>query len=161
MTILALDQASRTSGYSIFCDDKLIDSGTFTFTSDDMAKRLVGIRNKVNELIDKYCIEKLILEDIQLQNNVGSNVATYKALAEVIGVITELAAERKLPYELVYSSTWKSELKIKGRTRPEQKRNAQIYVFENFGINVSQDESDAICIGSYYTQKNKSAFSWD
>lgn len=161
MTILALDQASRTSGYSVFCDDKLIDSGTFTFTSDDMAKRLVGIRNKVNELIDKYCIEKLILEDIQLQNNVGSNVATYKALAEVIGVITELAAERKLPYELVYSSTWKSELNIKGRTRPEQKRNAQVYVFENFGANVSQDESDAICIGSYYTKKNKSAFSWD
>lgn len=64
MTILALDQASRTSGYSVFCDDKLIDSGIFTFTSDDMAKRLVGIRNKVNELIDKYCIEKLILEDI-------------------------------------------------------------------------------------------------
>lgn len=161
MTILALDQASRTSGYSVFCDDKLIDSGTFTFTSDDMAKRLVGIRNKVSELIDKYCIEKLILEDIQLQNNVGSNVTTYKALAEVIGVLTELAAERKLPYELVYSSTWKSELKIKGRTRPEQKRNAQVYVFENFGVNVSQDESDAICIGSYYTQKNKSAFSWD
>lgn len=161
MTILALDQASRTSGYSVFCDGKLIDSGTFTFTSDDMAKRLMGIRNKVNELIDKYCIEKLVLEDIQLQNNVGSNVATYKALAEVIGVITELAAEKKLPYELVYSSTWKSELKIKGRTRPEQKRNAQVYVFENFGANVSQDESDAICIGSYYTQKNKSAFSWD
>ena len=91
----------------------------------------------------------------------GSNVTTYKALAEVIGVLTELAAERKLPYELVYSSTWKSELKIKGRTRPEQKRNAQVYVFENFGVNVSQDESDAICIGSYYTQKNKSAFSWD
>lgn len=161
MTILALDQASRTSGYSVFCDGKLIDSGTFTFTSDDMAKRLMGIRNKVNELIDKYCIEKLVLEDIQLQNNVGSNVATYKVLAEVIGVITELAAEKKLPYELVYSSTWKSELKIKGRTRPEQKRNAQVYVFENFGANVSQDESDAICIGACYTQKNKSAFSWD
>jgi hypothetical protein len=42
----------------------------------------------------------------------------------VIGVITELIAEKKLPYELVYSSTWKSELKIKGRSREEQKRNA-------------------------------------
>jgi hypothetical protein len=49
---------------------------------------------------------------------------TYKALAEVIGVIIELAAEKKLPYELVHSSSWKSELGIKGRTRPDQKRNA-------------------------------------
>jgi Holliday junction resolvasome RuvABC endonuclease subunit len=64
MTILALDQASRTSGYSVFCDDQLIDTGTFTFTSDDMAKRLMAIRKKVEELINEYCIEKLILEDI-------------------------------------------------------------------------------------------------
>ena len=161
MTILALDQASRTSGYSVFCDDQLIDSGTFTFTSDDMAKRLMAIRKKVEELINEYCIEKLILEDIQLQNNVASNVVTYKALAEVIGVIIELAAEKKLSYELVHSSSWKSELGIKGRTRPDQKRNAQVYVFETYGRNVSQDESDAICIGSYYINKNKSALNWD
>ena len=161
MTILALDQASRTSGYSVFCDNQLIDSGTFTFTSTDMAKRLVSIRNKVEELINEFHIEKVILEDIQLQNTVGNNVSTYKALAEVIGVITELITEKKLPYELVYSSTWKSELKIKGRSREEQKRNAQIYVFETYGRNVSQDESDAICIGAYYTKKNTSAFSWN
>lgn len=161
MTILALDQASRTSGYAVFCDNQLIDSGTFTFTSDDMAKRLMGIRNKVNELINKFNIEKIILEDIQLQNNVSSNVVTYKTLAEVIGVIIELCAELKLPYELIHSSSWKSSLNIKGRTRPEQKRNAQVYVFENFGQNVSQDESDAICIGAHYTKKNMSTFSWD
>jgi Holliday junction resolvasome RuvABC endonuclease subunit len=84
-----------------------------------MAKRLMGIRNKVNELINKFNIEKVILEDIQLQNNVSSNVVTYKTLAEVIGVITELCAELKLPYELIHSSSWKSSLNIKGRTRPE------------------------------------------
>lgn len=161
MTILALDQASRTSGYSIFCDDQLIDSGTFTFSSEDMAKRLMGIREAVAELIDKYCVEKIVLEDIQLQKNVGSNVATYKALAEVIGVITELAAEKKLPYELIYSSSWKSGLNIQGRTRPEQKKSAQNYVLTTYGKKVSQDESDAICIGSYYTQNNKPVFTWD
>jgi Holliday junction resolvasome RuvABC endonuclease subunit len=42
----------------------LIDSGTFTFTSTDMAKRLVSIRNKVEELINEFHIEKVILEDI-------------------------------------------------------------------------------------------------
>ena len=47
MTILALDQASRTSGYAVFCDDQLIDSGKFTFEDTDIAKRLMKIRNKV------------------------------------------------------------------------------------------------------------------
>ena len=140
---------------------ELIDSGKFTYEDADLAERLVKIRKKVETLIDYFHIEKIILEDIQLQNNVGSNVVTYKALAEVIGVLTELAAERKLPYELVSSSSWKSSLQIKGKTRPEQKRNAQQYVINTYGKKVTQDESDAICIGSHYTKLNKSAFNWD
>ena len=161
MTILALDQASRTSGYAVFCDDQLIDSGKFTFEDADIAKRLMKIRNKVEELINKFCIEKIILEDIQCQGNVVNNLETFKILAEVIGVLTELAAEKNLPYELVYSTVWKSTLQIKGRTRPEQKKNAQQYVLNTYGKKVTQDESDAICIGAHYTKKNMSAFSWD
>lgn len=161
MTILALDQASRTSGYAVFCDDQLIDSGKFTFEDTDIAKRLMKIRNKVEELINEFCIEKIILEDIQCQGNVVNNLETFKILAEVIGVLTELAAEKNLPYELVYSTVWKSTLQIKGRTRPEQKKNAQQYVLNTYGKKVTQDESDAICIGAHYTKKNMSAFSWD
>ena len=161
MTILALDQASRTSGYAVFCDDQLIDSGKFTFEDADIARRLMKIRNKVEELINEFCIEKIILEDIQCQGNVVNNLETFKILAEVIGVLTELAAEKKLPYELVYSTVWKSTLQIKGRTRPEQKKNAQQYVLNTYGKKVTQDESDAICIGAHYTKKNMSAFSWD
>ena len=161
MTILALDQASRTSGYAVFCDDQLIDSGKFTFEDADIARRLMKIRNKVEELINEFCIEKIILEDIQCQGNVVNNLETFKILAEVIGVLTELAAEKNLPYELVYSTVWKSTLQIKGRTRPEQKKNAQKYVLDTYGKKVTQDESDAICIGAHYTKKNMSAFSWD
>lgn len=161
MTILALDQASRTSGYAVFCDDQLIDSGKFTFEDADIARRLMKIRNKVEELINEFCIEKIILEDIQCQGNVVNNLETFKILAEVVGVLTELAAEKNLPYELVYSTVWKSTLQIKGRTRPEQKKNAQQYVLNTYGKKVTQDESDAICIGSHYTKKNMSAFSWD
>lgn len=161
MTILALDQASRTSGYAVFCDDQLIDSGKFTFEDTDIAKRLMKIRNKVEELINEFCIEKIILEDIQCQGNVVNNLETFKILAEVIGVLTELAAEKNLPYELVYSTVWKSTLQIKGRTRPEQKKNAQQYVLNTYGKKVTQDESDAICIGSHYIKKNKSTFNWD
>ena len=161
MTILALDQASRTSGYAVFCDDQLIDSGKFTFEDADIAKRLMKIRNKVEELINEFCIEKIILEDIQCQGNVVNNLETFKILAEVIGVLTELAAEKNLPYALVYSTVWKSTLQIKGRTRPEQKKNAQKYVLNTYGKKVTQDESDAICIGAHYTKKNMSAFSWD
>lgn len=155
--ILALDQASRTSGYAVFQEDQLIASGTFTFDDDDFSLRLVKIRNKVISLIEQYNINKILLEDIQLQGQTN-NVETYRKLAEVRGVLSELACEMKIPHEIIHSQTWKSGLDIKGRDRATQKRNAQAFVAATYSKKVSQDESDAICIGSHYIKSNKSAF---
>ena len=44
MRLLALDQASRTTGYAVLQDNELIDSGTFTLKSDDIGERLVDYR---------------------------------------------------------------------------------------------------------------------
>ena len=155
--ILALDQASRTSGFAIFQEDQLIASGTFTYDDDDFSLRLVKIRNKVTSLIEQYNINKILLEDIQLQGQTN-NVSTYRALAEVLGVLEELAREKNIPHVIVHSQSWKSTLGIKGRDRATQKRNAQAFVATTFNKKVSQDESDAICIGAHYIKDNKSAF---
>lgn len=155
--ILALDQASRTSGYAIFQEERLVASGTFTYDDSDFSLRLVKIRNKVISLIEEYNITKILLEDIQLQGQTN-NVTTYKALAEVLGVLEELARERDIPHELIHSQTWKSTLGIKGRDRATQKRNAQTFITEVYGLKVSQDQSDAICIGTHYINSTKSAF---
>ena len=155
--ILALDQASRTTGYAIFQEGKLIASGTFTYADDDFSLRLVKIRNKVISLIEEYRINKILLEDIQLQGQTN-NVTTYKALAEVLGVLEELSRELNIPHELVHSQSWKSTLGIKGRDRATQKRNAQAYVENVYGLKVSQDATDAICIGTHYINSTKSAF---
>lgn len=156
--ILALDQASRTSGYAVFSNSgQLIASGTFTFDDDFIPKRLVKIRNKVISLIQEYTITKVLLEDIQLQAQTN-NVSTHKILAEVLGVLEELCAELKISHEVIHSQTWKSGLGIKGRDRATQKRNAQLFITDVYNIKVSQDESDAICIGTHYVKNTKSAF---
>jgi hypothetical protein len=61
-----------------------------------------------------------------LQEQVN-NVTTYRALAEVLGVLEELACEMNIPHEIIHSQSWKSSLGIKGRDRATQKRNAQAY----------------------------------
>lgn len=157
MKILALDQASRTSGYAIFEDNQLIDSGTFTLVQDDVGERLVELRDTIIKFIDNNQIELVLFEDIQLQAG-NAGVTTYKVLAEVFGVIQELLTERGIEYQIVHSQTWKSILNIKGRSRPEQKKNAQMYVLNTFNKKVSQDTADAICIGSSYIKQNESAF---
>ena len=83
MRLLALDQASRTSGWAVFNDGKLVTSGKFTADHSDVGDRLHFIRSKVNSLINEYDIDEVVFEDIQLQGNVANNVQTFKALAEV------------------------------------------------------------------------------
>ena len=155
MKLLALDQASKTSGYSIFQDGKLIDYGHFTVNDESLGARLNKIRRKVVELIMDNDIDYVAFEDIQLQQNVGNNVVTFKALAEVFGVIAELLEELEINSVCVSSNTWKSYCGIKGRTRPEQKRNAQAFVAQTYNVKATQDESDAICIGHMVSKRGK------
>lgn len=162
MILLALDQSSRITGYSIFDTDteKLIKSGVFKTKGTELQKRLEQIRNWVKQIIQEEKIDKVILEDIQLESTVSNNVVTYKALAEVIGVITELLQELKIPFELVHAVTWRKELSLKGNKRSIQKENAKNYVSSKYKQDFLEDESEAICIGTYYIQKNKMAFDW-
>lgn len=159
MRLLALDQASRTSGYAVFDNDELITYGTFTYDDEDIGIRLHKIRNKVESLIDLHSIDYVVFEDIQLQGNVANNVQTFKTLAEVFGVIYELVTELEIKHEAVLSSSWKSTLGIKGRTRPDQKKNAQTYVINTYGVKPSQDASDAICIGAHALKHSGEIFS--
>ena len=163
MRILALDQSTRVTGWAVFADDALQEYGKFDAENAgaDIGKRLTYIRTKIWSLIEKYDIEKIVIEEIQLQNTVGNNVVTYKKLAYVQAVIIQLLDEINMPYEIVASSSWKSTLGIKGRARAEQKKNAQIYVNTIYNIKATQDECDAICIGTHMIKKPSSeGFDW-
>lgn len=151
--LLAIDQASVTSGYAVFKDGELVDYGKFTFNDDVIAERLVKIRAKVQELIKEHNINEVAFEDIQMQGNVANNVQTFKILSEVFGVVSETLQEMKMKYTVVMAGTWKSTLGIKGRTRPEQKKNAQEYVLNTYGVKAIQDVCDAICIGSHVLKR--------
>ena len=159
--LLALDQASVTTGWSVWENDKLVKWGKFTIDDSDMGERLLKIRKRIDDLIETYKIDEVVFEDIQMQANRTNNVHTYKVLAEVIGVLEERLTELKIPYTMVPASVWKSTLGIKGAARAEQKKNAQLYVLNTYGIKATQDECDAICIGAHKQKKNNSAFDWN
>lgn len=150
--LLALDQASITTGYSIFIDGKLEKWGHFT-AKGEIGDRLVQIRDFVSQTIQDYEIDQVVFEDIQFQDKVQNNIQTFKVLAEVFGIIYELVTELNIPNQAVLAGTWKSTLGIKGKNRVEQKRNAQEFVQNTYNIKCSQDEADAICIGTHILAK--------
>ena len=152
--ILALDQSTRITGYAIFnASGNLLSYGKLNLTDNDLSERLNKFRKWLKNIIEQQEIDYVIFEDIQLQNNVVNNVKTFKSLAEVIGIIDELLFEMNIDCAAVLASTWKSTLSIRGRDRAAQKKSAQEYVLKTYDLKPTQDEADAICIGSHYFQK--------
>ena len=147
MRLLSLDQSSHITGWAFFENEKLIEYGKFNLIAEDIGERLWDYRQAIEKLIKKYNPDKVAFEDIQMQGQIN-NVVTYRILSEILGVTQEYMVEIGMPYEIVSSNTWKSKLNIKGKQRAEQKQNAQKYILDQYGKKVTQDEADAICLGT-------------
>lgn len=151
--LLALDQATQTTGWALFENSKLADQGIFS-PPGSLEERLTKIRKWLDSFVNKYPNEiEVAIEEIQLQNIPGQprdlGVTTYKKLAYVQGIIIELLTSKNIPYTIVASSSWKSTCQIKGKGSKEQKANAAAYVLQEFNITPIQDTCDAICIGQH------------
>lgn len=154
--ILALDQATITSGWAIFDETELIVYGTHTSDGDRNTERIAKTKQWFASLIQLYQPDEIILEDIQLQNINGTeNVLVYKKLAHLQGVLKNYCYEQNLKYKVVAPATWRAYSEIKGKTRADKKRNAQLKVKRFFDVSVSQDEADAILIARWGAAQHK------
>lgn len=158
---LALDQASRTTGWAIYDNKILIASGHFSIPANKIIQdRLKSFVIYLNDLIEKYHPEKIYYEGIQYQ----SNIETYKKLAYIQAMIIYFSGS--IPITELGPSHWRSVIKDKygikfGRSRAEQKQKAQEFVEQFFNKKVTEDEADAICLGYagiLEDEKTKSAF---
>lgn len=144
---LALDQASRTTGWAVYDNKTLIISGHFSIPANKIIKdRLNLFVIHLDELVNKYHPEKIYYEGIQYQ----SNIETYKKLAYIQAMIIYYSAN--IPITELSPSHWRSVIKDKhgikfGRSRIEQKQKAQEFVKDFFNKAVTEDEADAICLG--------------
>lgn len=149
--ILAFDQASNLTGYSVLKGEELKSYGVLNLKDIDLKKNGDTYYDEKVDNVEEFmirCIEFfkptiIIVEDIQQQ----TNVQTFKDLAYLQGVLKHYLYKNKLPYSVLPPGGWRKELGIKGRKRVDQKANAIAYVKEKFGIDVTEDEADAICIG--------------
>lgn len=160
MRLLALDQSSHITGYSIFIEDQLLTFGHFECSDTNLGKRLNQIIKKINELIQQYQIDEIIFEDIQLQQNKTDNVKTFKVLAEVIGVLEQNFSQQKIKYSIIPPNVWKATFKIAGKGRKQEKQMAQQHALKTYGIQCTEDEADAVCIGAHYAKKNATEWNW-
>lgn len=143
--ILCFDQATRITGYSIFENNKLITYGTLksNLNEKNYIERLKKMSDNIINLIENIKPDYVVIEDVQYQNN----QLTYKQLSQLQGVIMAYLFKINIGFTIIEPSAWKAFCNIKGKKREEQKANTIKFVKAKFGVDVSEDEADAISIG--------------
>ena len=151
MRIIALDQATHNTGYSIYDNKKLVESGVFSVKSGEEIERIHKIRTWFDELIEKW--EPSYVGFEELAGSAEKNYTTLRTLARLQGVLMEEAFAHNIRIVLSNPGTWRSTCGVKGRTRPEQKANMIAIVKKWYDKDVTDDEADAIGIGYHLVQK--------
>ena len=160
--VLGLDAATGITGYSIFDNGTLVNYGVYKIDKSlPTEERINNVKKWLIAAIQEWEPDYIGLENIQLQTfgkNGNYQVETYRALANLQGVIIDTIFEHEIPFGLIYSSTWRKYCNIsEGNThRENKKKQAQEKVKEWYNQDCTQDEADAICIGKYacHLQKN-------
>lgn len=151
MRILAFDQASVITGWALFEDGELAESGEFNLKKvKDIEERHRQMDLCLVSLMESKQPDLVVIEDIFLSGRV-MNVQTVMRIAFSRGLIVgwchvhNIAIERSLP------TAWRRILNFrqgKNVGRKELKQQALDYLKEHFNMETThEDQADAICIG--------------
>lgn len=160
--VLALDAATRVSGWAIYDNKKLSAYGTFcTNLNNETVEKIHEVKEWLLDMVDAYDIDAVGIEDIQYQKEHG--VKVFKVLANLQGVLVEALFDAQVKYLLASSSTWRSYVGINhAEARESAKKTTQNWVNMNYHIMPTQDEADAIAMGIYFSHQmfDKKKINW-
>ena len=144
--ILAFDQSTKISAYSVFVDGEYIECGHIDLHKmKDTSERVRAMGVELCKIIKKYNPDKVVMEEVAQQ----SNALTLKLLARIQGIIIGFCAAHNIETYIIEPSKWRSTLKFKqgsGVKREELKRQAIKRVKDVYGLDLMEDECESICI---------------
>ena len=142
-----MDQSSSRSGWAFLDDGVPVRYGVVDHAKEsDVSERIKHMFLDLAKIIDECQIDELVVEAAQQQVNPKAMAILSQLQGGLIcrGYNLGLAVTSLMPCE------WRKILHFQqgaGVKRPELKAQAIQYVKENFGLDVSEDEAEAICIG--------------
>lgn len=165
--VLALDQATKITGWSIFDGAQLVKFGTFETSLNEEIARDNAVKIWLISMIENWKPDYIGIEGIQLQENSEERkmgVTVFETLARLQGILMETAYEHKIPFKICPTNTWRGHCGVKGKSRSDKKRSMQLIAKRLYDITLTDDEADAIGIGKYISEtcaKEVSIESWE
>ena len=155
MKTLSLDLSTKSSGWAVFKDKDLQDSGCFVDGSANVLKRIIYMTSRIEELICTNDIDEVIIEEV-LPEDVRHNQKVYKSLMYLQASVVLMLFKHNLNANFFTSSEWRKKCGIHtgaGIKRDTLKAADINFVKEHYNKDVNDDIADAICIGYAYTNK--------
>ena len=153
--IIALDQATHNTGYSVYDDQVLVSYGVYQTNKSTIEERISDVCDWLDSMIAAWKPDEVGIEETQYQAQSGIGHDVFKILTQLMGAIMITTIRQKVKISRVLIATWRHHCGVKGRVRSEQKASAQQLVKNWYDIKVTDDESDAICIGKYFADNRK------
>lgn len=146
MRVCGIDASTNKTGISLFIDGEysghmLIDLHKIKDSNVRVPKMMKEIKN----VLDYYEPDIIVMEECLLK----TNIATVKLLSYLAGAIISWAADNQVEFRFQLPSEWRKRVKIvQGPKTPREKlkQEAIDMVKEKFGIDVTDDEAEAVLI---------------
>lgn len=168
MITISLDLSTKSTGFAVFKDSKLIDYGELKEKSKEPKERIIKITNQLEKLFKKYeeCL-KVIIEEVrpEMEQTSQKNLHTQKVLMWLQASLVLMLYQKnpKIEIEYTYPNEWRKQCGIHtGRSiKRDSLKLADIkFVKDTYGIETTDDAADAIGIGHAYLHNLSNEINW-
>ena len=143
-TIIGIDGASKKTGISVIHNGKLRYVLLDYHKISDSNQRITEMTKGITEFIAQYSPAIVWMEDTWTSRN----PKVSQMLTTILGGVRYWCSVNNCEFNTILPASWRKYLGMNehGAKREELKQKSIEYVNEKFGVEVSDDIADAICI---------------
>ena len=144
--LLTIDGSTQKTGIAYFFNGKYVEHILLDYSKDkNMENRFESMSRGIWKALDKYRPNIIYIEETHMANN----PQTSKILTRLQGVVYAWCFNNDCEFNTIHPASWRKQLCFtqgKNVKRDQLKKQSIQYVLDNYGLEVTDDESDAICI---------------
>ena len=154
LKLIAFDQSTTRSGFCIMemGSGDIIESGVIIPNkNDETIDRIIYTIKRCLNLVRTNEVAFVFIEGVQVQRN----PRVYEVLAKLAGSLEIMLYESGYFVNVVKASEWRKRVGIKNRKRADVKKEAIEMVKEIYGLDVSEDEAEAVLFARAFAMEQE------
>lgn len=146
MRLASIDGSTQKTGIAYFCNGKYVEHVLLDYSKDkNMENRFESMSKGIWKMLETYRPNIIYIEETYMANN----PQTTKILTRLQGVVYAWCFNNDCEFNTIRPTSWRKQLNFqqgKNVKREQLKIQSIEYIKNNYGLEVTDDEADAICI---------------